>query len=245
VHQPARASRPVGICVRIAIREVISFAIQARVGRWVRLYPDRKPARSLDSGAAIAGWPRLVPGQSVGDLEVRPIVVGVVPVIGASGAVGGASVDAKGVVARSDVEELGRLRDLRQRAVEPKRAELQAASPLRKDSLARLQAALLARQKKGQGLTDELQCLAGPIRVRYVFVFPDQRDIVLAGPAEAWRIDEAGNAVGTGSGRPVLQLDDLVAALRTARAAADGRSAILPYFTKNAPWLFTARDTGA
>jgi hypothetical protein len=177
----------------------------------------------LASVAAIAGWPRPVPGQSVGDLEIRPFVVGVVPVIGPSGAVGGVSVDAKGVVARSDVEELGRLRDLRHRAWEPKRAELEAASPLRKVSLARLQAALLARQKKGQGLTDDLQCLAGLTRIRFVFVFPDQRDIVLAGPAEGWRIDESGNAVGAGSGRPVLQLDDLVVALRTARAAADGR----------------------
>src|SRR5205085_4694241 len=48
---------------------------------------------------------------------------------------------------------------------------------------------------------------------------PDQKDIVLAGPAEGWKIDAAGEVVGATTGRPVLMLDDLLIALRTAEAA--------------------------
>ena len=38
---------------------------------------------------------------------------------------------------------------------------------------------------------------------------------MLAGPAEGWTVDDAGNVVGANSGAAVLQLVDLIAALRT------------------------------
>ena len=57
--------------------------------------------------------------------------------------------------------------------------------------------------------------LAGLQRVEYVFAYPDFNDIVLAGPAEGWTVDDAGNVVGANSGAAVLQFVDLIAALRT------------------------------
>ena len=39
--------------------------------------------------------------------------------------------------------------------------------------------------------------------------------MVIAGPAEAWRYNEFGQPVGVETGRPTLQLDDLVTVLRT------------------------------
>ena len=45
-------------------------------------------------------------------------------------------------------------------------------------------------------LTDEMRYLAGLQRVRYVFYYPDSKDIVLAGPAEGWVPDLAGRIVG-------------------------------------------------
>jgi hypothetical protein len=51
-------------------------------------------------------------------------------------------------------------------------------------------------------------------RVRYVFYYPDSKDIVLAGPAEGWVSDPAGRVVGLTSHRPVVELQDLVVALR-------------------------------
>ena len=61
--------------------------------------------------------------------------------------------------------------------------------------------------------------MAGLTRVKYVLVYPEQNDVVLAGPAEGWRVDALGNVVGASSGQPVLLLDDLMVALRVAEQA--------------------------
>lgn len=87
-------------------------------------------------------------------------------------------------------------------------------SELRKVSLNRLEAAVKAQLQKGLPPTEEMQFLAGLTRVRYVFYYPETKDIVLAGPAEGWIPDAAGRACGLESGRPSLQLQDLVVALR-------------------------------
>ncbi len=86
-----------------------------------------------------------------------------------------------------------------------------APSKLRKISLNRLEAAILARQ----GIpNDEMKYLAGLQRIEYVFYYPESKDIVIAGPAEGWITDVANHVVGMLNGRPVVQLQDLVAGLR-------------------------------
>ena len=87
-------------------------------------------------------------------------------------------------------------------------------SDLRKVSLNRLEAAVRQRLANGELPTDEMAFLAGLTRVRYVFFYPDTHDIVLAGPAEAWVADASGRVCGIESGRPALQLQDLIVALR-------------------------------
>ena len=52
------------------------------------------------------------------------------------------------------------------------------------------------------------------------FVYPEQKDIVIVGPAEGWKVDGRGNVVGVTSGKPVMHLDDLLVALRTASGPA-------------------------
>ena len=93
-------------------------------------------------------------------------------------------------------------------------------SKIRKVSLTRLEKAL---QENNGVLTDEMRYLAGLLRARYVFFYPETKDIVIAGPAEGWAAvaDASGRVVGITSGRPVLQLQDLVVALR---AFAPGKS---------------------
>jgi hypothetical protein len=161
--------------------------------------------------------------QFVGDTEIRPFVVGIVPVVGNSGRVGGISIDAAGAVSRSNVETLGRLRDARLKALSVTDSDLNSASSLRKISLRRLSAALQEKIAARSAPGSDLQNIAGLTRVEYVFVYPEHNDIVLAGPAEGWRIDDQGNIVGQTSGQPTLQLDDLLVALRTAKAAAMDR----------------------
>ncbi len=93
-------------------------------------------------------------------------------------------------------------------------ADVLKSSDLRKVSLNRLEAALREKLAQGQPPTEEMAFLAGLSRVRYVFYYPDTRDVVLAGPAEGWAPDAAGRVLGIDSGRPALQLQDLIVALR-------------------------------
>jgi hypothetical protein len=72
-----------------------------------------------------------------------------------------------------------------------------------------------ALHEADEPLPDELKYLKGLVRVRYVFVRPLTDDLLIAGPAEPIRKDVAGRVVGARTGRPIVQLDDLVAALRT------------------------------
>ena len=60
---------------------------------------------------------------AIGSLELRPFVVGIVPVVGPRGAVGGVSVDSRGVLGRADIDTLGRLHDARKRAMQPLAAD--------------------------------------------------------------------------------------------------------------------------
>ena len=125
----------------------------------------------------------------------------------------GVAIDAKGVVHRqvfTDPTGQGN----RQRAAAALAAlshDVAKFSRLRKISLTRLEQAIRAAQGAP---TDEMRYLAGLLRVRYVFFYPDSRDIVIAGPAEGWMDDISGRIVGLTTGRPVVQLQDLVVALR-------------------------------
>jgi hypothetical protein len=87
-------------------------------------------------------------------------------------------------------------------------------APIRKISLNKLEAAIAARAANGQQPTDEMKYLAGLTRAQYVFFYPDTKDIVIAGPAEGFMPDASGRVVGMNSGRAILELQDLVVALR-------------------------------
>ena len=128
-------------------------------------------------------------------------------------AAAGVAVDAEGVL-RTKVfsDPSGQL--MRERVASAKTTlgpKVTSFSKLRKISLNRLEEAIVAREGAP---TDEMRYLAGLLRVRYVFYYPDSKDIVLAGPAEGWVPDPAGRIVGITSGRPAVQLQDLVVALR-------------------------------
>lgn len=130
--------------------------------------------------------------------------------------VGGVSVDASGMVTNADRDPSGHLRQFRLDAVQAIPEGMQRAAGLRKVSLRRLEAELKRCIEAGDPLPESAALLAGLLEIRYVLVYPEQRDIVLVGPAEGWAIDPRGYFVGQKSGRPVLLLDDLLVALRAA-----------------------------
>ena len=137
-------------------------------------------------------------------------------------AVGGISVDANGMLDSAAVDSMGTLSRLRSQALEKIPAELNEAVPLRRVSLRRLEAAIEECTRANKPLPDPIKYLGGLQRVRYVLVYPEERDIVLVGPGEGWKVDGQGNVVGITTGRPVMLLEDLLVALRTARQAANG-----------------------
>ena len=97
-------------------------------------------------------------------------------------------VDAEGVLRKQEFPDptgqLTRDRMLAARAHLDRRVA--KSSKLRKVSLNRLEAVVKANLDKQLPLSDEMLHLAGLTRVHYVFYYPDTKDIVLAGPAEAW-----------------------------------------------------------
>jgi hypothetical protein len=139
------------------------------------------------------------------------------------GATSGVAVDADGVLKRvSVVDPTGDL--ARQRVAEAlARLDRDVArkSPLRKVSLTRLERIIAKQLAAGRGVDDVVKYLAGLTRLEYVFCYPESGDIVLAGPAEAWGEAPSGRMLGIESGRPVLELQDLIVALRAFPPGAD------------------------
>jgi hypothetical protein len=129
------------------------------------------------------------------------------------GPTAGIAVDAQGVVATKVIMDPGGqlMRQQVMAARQNLNRDVLAFSRMRKISLTRLEQAL---QEKNGVVTEEMKHLAGLLRVRYVFLYPDSNDIVIAGPAEGWATDPTGRVVGITTGRPVVQLQDLVVALR-------------------------------
>jgi hypothetical protein len=131
-------------------------------------------------------------------------------------AVGGISIRSDGVIENASVDTLNKLAAQRAKLVQEVPAGLKAAASLRKVSLRGLEDAIEDSLKSNKALPDEVVLLGGLQDIRYVFVYPEQKDIVLVGFGEGWRIDPHGNIVGISSGKPVLLLDDLLTALRSA-----------------------------
>jgi len=146
------------------------------------------------------------------------------PVVAANGFnnVGGISINADGLLDNASLDAQGRLSQLRAAALEKIPADLRGTVALRKLSLRGLEAAISQCAKNGKPLPEQIRFLGGLQGIRYVLVYPERHDIVLVGPGEGWKVDARGNMVGTTTGRPVLLLDDLLVALRTAEQAARG-----------------------
>lgn len=140
----------------------------------------------------------------------------------------GVVVDAQGVLHKQTfTDPTGQL--MRERIAASKAAltpALASPSRLRKVSLTRLERELRARIDKDQPPTVDMLHLAGLTRVRYVFYYPETKDIVLAGPAEGWTSDMSGRARGMYSGHPVVLLEDLIVALRSFPPEQEGTGVI-------------------
>ena len=128
----------------------------------------------------------------------------------------GVAVDADGVLRRlASVDPSGQLDQQRiQQALAQLGGDVAQPSKLRKVSLTRLARQIKLAIDEGHGPDEAMKHLAGLTRIEYVFYYPDTQDIVLAGPAEAWAESPNGRVLGIETGQPVLELEDLIVALR-------------------------------
>ena len=153
--------------------------------------------------------------QALGGLLALGVLSVLAPAAHAQNISAGVHVDADGVLKSNVVDATGQLLQQRKAAATASlNAEVRQATEMRKVSLNRLEKAIEESIAAGRPLNDEMLHLAGLTRVQYVFYYPDTQDIVLAGPAEGWFDAPHGRPLGLESGKPVLELQDLVTALR-------------------------------
>lgn len=116
-----------------------------------------------------------------------------------------------------DLDAEGVIR-LRETAVDPRLAEIRKKGVKQGDlcyvSLPRLLAEAKKCVDEGRPIPDSIRYLGGLVKIQYVFVYPEEGDLVLAGRAEPFDTKVPFRPLGHLSGRPVLHLDDLIVALR-------------------------------
>ncbi|MFG0263205.1 MAG: DUF1598 domain-containing protein [Novipirellula sp. JB048] len=170
-----------------------------------------------------------------GPQRILRFVASVVAVIGVSASlhagltnltgrqsVGGVMIDAQGMVRNATLAEQQELANVARAVLQQAEGEMAEATELRMISLARLQQHLQATREAGERISSDVEFLAGLQRIQYVFVDPDNQDIILAGPAEPWKMLEDGSVVGEVSGKSTMRLADLIVALRTVEDARRG-----------------------
>jgi len=128
----------------------------------------------------------------------------------------GVHVDPAGILEISSAaDHAGRLKEL---GIQARSAllngDLSQNSSLRVISLTRLEQAVAQRISEGKMPVESQRLMGGLTEITHVFVYPEEGDIVVAGPAERWKYNASGIPVGAESGRPVVQLDDFVDVLR-------------------------------
>jgi Protein of unknown function (DUF1598) len=138
--------------------------------------------------------------------------------------VGGVWINPDGIPVNVAADEQTKLNELRMEAFSPPASALKKPVELRKVSLKAIEQALRDNGRHHlDALPDELKYLAGIQRIQFVLLYPESNDIVIAGPGEGWKLDGKGNMVGVTTGRPVLNLEDLLVAFRTVEAARQGQ----------------------
>ncbi len=147
----------------------------------------------------------------------------------------GVVIDSQGLISVRASTEDPKLLAARSAALTKARKQGQIArdqSTLVYISLPRLFAQAKEAIDAGRELPENVRYLDGMTKLRYVFVFPEEKDLVIAGDAEPFDAGDPDRPFGLKTGRPVLRLDDLVTALRTtgpgSRATTFGCSIDMP-----------------
>ncbi len=136
--------------------------------------------------------------------------------------VGGVKIDAQGVI-QQDFDKLDQAtRQQIQDHLDAADQDISQSTAMRMISLRGLEDAINETHRSGQPLPAEVQYMAGLQRVEFVVLSPKTNDIILAGPAEGWKVNADGSVVGASTNRPVIHLEDFLVAMRSVDAANQG-----------------------
>ena len=149
--------------------------------------------------------------------------VGVGDLLTQRNAVGGVEIDAAGVLQNRTVSlDSTAVEKLKSHFAESN-AMIGEATKLRMISLKGLEAQLVEAANANRQAPLAVRYLAGLQRIEYVIASPEDNDIYLAGPAEGLQVTATGAVVGAASGRPALNLEDLMVAIRSVDNARSGQ----------------------
>ncbi len=127
----------------------------------------------------------------------------------------GVEIDANGVLSLSVTDPTGKIRAERAAVARRNQSrDIQKNSDNRKISLRRLSAAVSKSLDQNQELATDIVHLAGLRRLEHVFLYREDNDIIISGPAGGWFEEPSGRVVGLDVRQPLVLLDDLVTAIR-------------------------------
>jgi hypothetical protein len=137
------------------------------------------------------------------------------------GQVFGISIDPAGAIQFRDRDAKAELAKVKARRP-VKETAAEADNRLKFLSLVKLSADLREHVEANKPLPEQIKYVGGLTQIRYVLVYPEDKDLVIAGPSEEIDSSNPMQPRGKLTGRPIIQLDDLVVALRRA-AGPDAR----------------------
>lgn len=226
VGEPAARDRLLGL---VAVAQAGQGARRAAVDTLSSMRDDRYRSQALSEIGRQMPGPGAAGGASQADFDTLMELIRstVAPqtwsTVGGPGAIdafpGGVYVDHAGLMKRLTIagDESG-LAVVRQQSLHDRgNQDCRKQAELRKVSLPRLEREVQLLWAFGKPPTEAMRMLAGLQRVKYVFVYPETGDVVLAGPAGDWHFDAEGRPVSADGGVPVVQLDDFVVLLRNAQ----------------------------
>ncbi len=131
---------------------------------------------------------------------------------------GGIIIDGEGVLGTTRSKKVSKTA-LKKLQEEFSKQQLDASvieeSEARTLSLKQLDAAVKEVLDSGEKIPASLRYLAGLQRIDYIVLDRNNEDVYIVGPAEGFAPGPTGQLVGVSSGRPPMQLDDLVVAIRS------------------------------
>src|SRR6266550_6065035 len=115
--------------------------------------------------------------------------------------------------------------EFRQRDADAELTKIKSRKPLKESpadadkrlqfvSLVKISTELRNAIESNKPLSNDVKYLQGLTQIHYILLYPDDKDLIIAGPAEDIDASNSLEPRGKLTGRPVLQLDDLIAALR-------------------------------